>query len=186
MNTQPVVVLGSDGPIGAAVAEGIAARGASVLRLASLSEAGDGVGAVIDAGPVSGASPDAELTSLDGAAWEALAEAPLRRALGVLKNAHRCLAIGGGRIVVLLPSVVTTGAAGAVPSVAAAEGYRSLTKAAARAWRRDGITINCVLVSGDLGDTGDLTDVVAAFALGDLGRMTGQTVAVDGGVWMTP
>lgn len=183
MNTQPVVVLGAESPIGAVVADGLASRGVSVLRLHAPSEAGESIRALVDAAPLS-APAATELASLDAATWETLAETPLRRALHVLQDAHRCLS-GSGRIVVLLPTPVTTGAAGLVPWVAAAEGYRSLTKAAARAWQREGITINCVLVPADADGT-NVADVVAALIGDEMAAVTGQTIAVDGGIWMTP
>ena len=205
MNSQPVVVLAPDGAVGAALGDGLASRGLPVLRLASLDDAPDSVGSVVDAGPVAMPPVVSELTTLDGDAWRALAEAPLRRALHVLQQSHRRLS-SGGHIVVLLPSVVTSGAAGLVPWVAAAEGYRSLLKAAARGWGRDGITVNCVLMPADLiaGTSldrpglqppalgravdlhSDVAGVVAALLGGGLSAVTGQTIAADGGVWMTP
>jgi len=205
MNSQPVVVLAPDGAVGTALGDGLASRGLPVLRLASLDDAPDSVGSVVDAGPVAMPPVVSELTTLDGDAWRALAEAPLRRALYVLQQSHRRLP-SGGHIVVLLPSLVTSGAAGLVPWVAAAEGYRSLLKAAARGWGRDGITVNCVLMPADLiaGTSldrpglqppalgravdlhSDVAGVVAALLGGGLSAVTGQTIAADGGVWMTP
>ena len=205
MNSQPVVVLAPDGAVGTALGDGLASRGLPVLRLASLDDAPDSVGSVVDAGPVAMPPVVSELTTLDGDAWRALAEAPLRRALHVLQQSHRRLS-SGGHIVALLPSVVTSGAAGLVPWVAAAEGYRSLLKAAARAWGRDGITVNCVLMPADLiAETSldrpglqppalgravdlhsDVAGVVAALLGGGMSAVTGQTIAADGGVWMTP
>lgn len=205
MGTQPVVVLAADAAVGSAVADGLSDRGLSVLRLETPADAPVGVHAFVDAGPVAVAPVIAEITSLDALAWQSLAEAPLQRALHVLQAARRRLATGG-RIVVLLPSLVTTGAAGVVPWVAAAEGYRALAKAAARTWGRDGITVNSVLVPADLvtGTTldrpglqppalartidvkSDVAGVVAALVGDDARAVTGQTIAVDGGVWMTP
>ena len=205
MNSQPVVVLAPDGAVGTALGDGLASRGLPVLRLASLDDAPDSVGSVVDAGPVAVPPVVSELATLDADGWRASAEAPLRRALHVLQQSHRRLPFGG-HIVGLLPSLVTSGAAGLVPWVAAAEGYRSLLKAAARGWGRDGITVNCVLMPADLiagtsldrpglqppalgraiDVSSDVAGVVAALLGGGMSAVTGQTIAADGGVWMTP
>jgi 3-oxoacyl-[acyl-carrier protein] reductase len=205
MCAKPVAILAADGAVGAFLAAGLTERGREVISLADPADAPAGVGAVVDAGLVAAAPVVTELAALDAAEWESSAEEPLRRALHVLQAAHRQLP-DGGRIVVLLPSLVATGAAGVVPWVAAAEGYRSMVKAAARTWGRVGVTVNSVLVPADLiagtsldrpglqppalGGSVDIaanvTDVVAALVSGSLDGVTGQTIAVDGGVWMTP
>ena len=206
MDKRRVVVLAADSAVGSGVAAGLSGRGVAVLRLADAGDAPAGVSAIVDAGPVAAVPAVADLATLSLDAWQAFAEAPLRRALHVLKAARRCFAGGAGRVVVLLPSLVTTGAAGVVAWAAAGEGYRSLAKAAARGWGPDGITVNCVLIPADLvaGRTldrpglqppalarvpsvhADVTGVVAALVADDLAGVTGQTIAVDGGVWMTP
>jgi NAD(P)-dependent dehydrogenase (short-subunit alcohol dehydrogenase family) len=81
-----------------------------------------------------------------------------------------------------------------------------MVKAAARTWGSAGVTVNTVLVPADLiagtsldrsglqppalGGSVDIaanvTDVVATLVSGSLDGVTGQTIAVDGGVWMTP
>jgi hypothetical protein len=151
-----------------------------------------------------------ELALTDGETWLQQAEQPLRRALHVLQGAHLRLRDDGGRIVVLLPSLVMSGAAEVVAWASAAEGYRSLAKAAARAWGAgDGggrrITIKSVLVPASLAADSavdrpglqppalgrvpdlqaDIAPVVAALLDERLDAVTGLTLAVDGGVWMT-
>ncbi|HEX3901119.1 MAG TPA: SDR family oxidoreductase, partial [Mycobacteriales bacterium] len=141
----------------------------------------------------------------DADTWERQAEQPLRRALHVLQAAHLCLRGSGGRIVVLLPSFVMSGAADVVAWASAAEGYRSLTKAAARAWGDEGIAIKSVLIPASLtADSAldrpglqppalgrvpdlesDVAPAIAALLDERLDVVTGLTLAVDGGVWMT-
>jgi NAD(P)-dependent dehydrogenase (short-subunit alcohol dehydrogenase family) len=100
------------------------------------------------------------------------------------------------------------GASGLVPWATVAEGQRSLAKAAARAWGREGIRVNSVAVPAGLlapattgldrpGQPppslseipdlpGPVASVVASFVSGPWSAVTGATLAVDGGVWMTP
>ena len=204
MSSRPVLLLAADGAVGAPLAAGLTAHGLLVLPAMTPDDAPAGVRAIVDAGPVAAAPAAAAISATNPAGWTAAAEAPLRRALHVLQAAHRRLP-DGGRIVVLLPSLVATGAAGVVPWVAASEGYRSLAKAAARGWGPAGLTVNCLLVPADLvaGKSLDrpglqppalgpvdihaqLAAVVAALVSGQMDGVTGQTIAVDGGVWMTP
>ena len=136
-----------------------------------------------------------DLVSLSSVDWMQSAEDPLRRALHVLQAAHRALRDGGGRILVLLPSLVMTGAASVAAHSAAAEGYRSLAKAAARAWGNEGIAVQCVLVPTGidrpglqppaLNGTPELAPILSALLDERLNAVTGLTLAADGGVWMT-
>jgi 3-oxoacyl-[acyl-carrier protein] reductase len=211
------VVLGGDGSFGAAVTAGLAHAGhraiavddrgldhGDAIRAAIERAAPDGVSAVVDAGYLSEPPPTGELAALPPDEWLRIAEQPMRRALHVLQAAHRSLQ-GGGRMVVLLPSLVMSGAAGVVAWSAAAEGYRSLAKAAARAWGSDGVTLTCVLVPAGLvadGEvdrpglqppalgrapevTSDIAPVIAGLLDEQFASVTGLTLAVDGGVWMT-
>ena len=164
---------------------------------------------VVDATPAGAAGTCVDLAELDGAGWAARTEEPLRGALHRMQGVHLHLRTGGGRLLVLLPSLALSGAAGLVPWVTASEGRRALVKVAARAWGTDGVLVNCVLVPGALmadGDGGaldrpglppaalgrvpalrdEVTRTVSGLLSDDLGAITGQTIAVDGGVWMTP
>jgi NAD(P)-dependent dehydrogenase (short-subunit alcohol dehydrogenase family) len=154
------------------------------------------------------------LADVDDAAWRAQVELPLRRMLACFQGAYRYFGGRGGSVVVIVPTASMTGAAGLVPWAAVTEGGRALAKAAARAWGHVGIVVNCVAVPAALvappppGATGapvdldrpglppralpapdmhvDVAGVVASFLDPHRRVVTGATVAVDGGVWMTP
>src|SRR5258708_2248056 len=123
--------------------------------------------------------------------WRERCEAPLHVTLAFLQAAHTALRDRGGRVVVLVPTIAMTGAAGLVPLATAAEGTRSLAKAAARRWGADGVTVNCVAIGLDGAskmppalERVDVAAVVAMFAGDAASSVTGATVAVDGGRWM--
>jgi 3-oxoacyl-[acyl-carrier protein] reductase len=138
--------------------------------------------------------------------WAALAEAPLREAFAFHQAAQRFFGDRPGRVLVVVPTVGLSGAPGLVPLATTAEADRSLVKAQARVSGQRGVTINCIaadsalLASSDTDlDRGGLPvralstpDVsqLAGVILGLLGpgfdAVTGQTIAVDGGRWMTP
>jgi 3-oxoacyl-[acyl-carrier protein] reductase len=145
------------------------------------------------------------LGETDEESWDARCEAVIRTALACAQATFTQLRDRGGRLVFVTPTVALSGAAGLVPYVTALEGIRALAKSAARQWGRYGITANCVappvgLVAAGAEDPGidepalgrppdarrDVAPVVAVLAA-DAGRfVTGSTVAVDGGVVMTP
>jgi 3-oxoacyl-[acyl-carrier protein] reductase len=139
--------------------------------------------------------------------WRQRVEEPLQQTMAFFQGAHRRLRVDGGYLVVVLPSFPLVGAAGFVPWAVVAEGQRPLAKAAARAWGPEGITVNCLAVPaallGDepeadrpgqpapaLGGPPDLesavASVLASLVSGRWRAVTGATIAVDGGVWMTP
>jgi NAD(P)-dependent dehydrogenase (short-subunit alcohol dehydrogenase family) len=213
---RAVAVLGAKSAVGEAIASGLRLAGHQVVSIddyetgakiaAAIQVAAPaGVAAVIDAGFFVESPAIGELALTDVETWQRQAEQPLRRALHVLQGAHLCLAGDGGRIVVLLPSLVMSGAAGVVAWASAAEGYRSLVKAAARAWGGEGITIKSVLIPASLtADSAvdrpglqppalgripdlqsDIGPAVAALLDERLDAVTGLTLAIDGGVWMT-
>jgi 3-oxoacyl-[acyl-carrier protein] reductase len=126
-----------------------------------------------------------------------------------MQEAHRRLLGRGGRIIVLIPTIAMTGAAGLAPWACVADGQRALVKSAARVWGGEGITVNCVAVPASLMAQGvggvdvsrpdlqqpalpdpdarrDLAGVVAALCRAEFGAVTGATIGVDGGRWMTP
>jgi 3-oxoacyl-[acyl-carrier protein] reductase len=135
-------------------------------------------------------------------------ERPMRACLFVLQAAFAHLAGRGGRVVLVTPTLALSGAAGFGLYAAAAEGQRLLAKSAARQWGSDGITVNCIAPSAAtvgvdpgvlgavtlsppaLGTTGDVAADIAPvvdFLLGpDAHFVTGATIGVDGGAWLTP
>ena len=150
-----------------------------------------------------------DLAGLDPTHWRQSVEVPLEQTLACFQGAYRRLRTRGGGLVVLVPSLALVGAPGFVPWATVAEGQRSLAKTAARAWGHEGITVNCVAVPGsllrrpgeDLPDRAgqpppslgrspglrlDVAPVVSSLVSGGWATVTGATVAVDGGVWMTP
>jgi 3-oxoacyl-[acyl-carrier protein] reductase len=188
-------VLGAETAIGATVRAGLAQSGFMVRPVSDDEPLPPGTSAVVDAGPLREPPTVGDLVSLSSVDWMQSAEDPLRRALHVLQAAHRALRDGGGRILVLLPSLVMTGAASVAAHSAAAEGYRSLAKAAARAWGNEGIAVQCVLVPTGidrpglqppaLNGTPELAPILSALLDERLNAVTGLTLAADGGVWMT-
>jgi NAD(P)-dependent dehydrogenase (short-subunit alcohol dehydrogenase family) len=148
------------------------------------------------------------LAELDPSAWNEGVERPLHRTLAWFQAAFGCLREGGGAMVLLVPTLSLSGAAGFVPWAAVTEGQRALAKAAARAWGTHAITVNCVAVPGDVLATAaqrhadkapfdraglpartlraDAAPVVHALLSPAWRSVTGTTVAVDGGMWMTP
>jgi len=144
------------------------------------------------------------LIELDEAAWIARGEKLLHAALRDCRRAHAGMREHGGRIVLVTPTVALTGADGLVPFAMAAEGIRTLAKAAARQWGSLGVTANCVAPSLDVfgirqdadgpvapalarfPTLDDLVPVIATL-LGETGALvTGTTITVDGGVVMAP
>lgn len=160
---------------------------------------------LVSAGPATG---HGELAGLEPEQWRERVELPLQRTMAGFQGVHRRLRSDGGSFVLVLPTLALVGAAGLVPWATVAEGQRSLAKAAARAWGAERIRVNSVAVpAGLLGPSaagldrpgqpspaladspdleGQVASVVASLLSGDWAGVTGATIAVDGGVWMTP
>ena len=155
----------------------------------------------------------AAFMDLDADRWARIAEAPLWATLLSFQAAHTQMAGAGGRIFLIVPTAAMSSAPRLVGATAAGDGQRSLLKASARCWGVDGITINCIAVpvawfaapdgpagapapADRLGLPGpalappsarhDVAGLIAALAGPDASALTGATLAVDGGVWMTP
>jgi 3-oxoacyl-[acyl-carrier protein] reductase len=172
--------------------------------LDAAAEAIGGVDAVVWAETAPGLATPALLTDVDEARWHELVAGSLRRYVAFLQAAERQLR-GGGRLVVMVPTLGLDGAGSSVAWASVAEGQRSLAKSVARVWGTNGVTVNCVAVparllagvADDLGrpdlqqpalpdpDLGnDATGVVAALCGEAMSAVTGATIAVDGGRWM--
>jgi NAD(P)-dependent dehydrogenase (short-subunit alcohol dehydrogenase family) len=167
----------------------------------------DGV-VIASVGP--GPTRSGAVAELDAEAWRARVEVPLQRTLVGFQGAHGSLRAGGGTLVLVVPTLSLVGAAGFGPWAAVTEGQRALAKAAGRAWGPSAITVHCVavpaaLLPGDREQTtrfdrpgqpapaldppdmrGSVAPVVHSLVSPAWRPVTGATVAVDGGVWMTP
>jgi 3-oxoacyl-[acyl-carrier protein] reductase len=144
------------------------------------------------------------VTVIDGIAD---AEDTMWQALVALQTAHSSMAARGGRIVLILPTIGTAGAAGLVGYTTAIEGIRAMAKSAARQWGSEGIAVNMVaaparifaptlatsdahLSAAAVQDDSTLIDSIVATARfllrRDVTHLSGQTVIVDGGSVMLP
>jgi 3-oxoacyl-[acyl-carrier protein] reductase len=188
------------------------ATGADAVESACARAAATGsLTAVVHAQVPAAALEPRPLVDVPDGEWDALADEPVRALLRTLQAARRHLP-AGGRIVVVVPTVALTGEAGLVGLATAGEAQRVLAKSAARSWGAARITVNAVAASpaalagappagganldraalpppvpGGDGDGED--DVVAAVALllePAAARLTGATLAADGGVVMPP
>jgi NAD(P)-dependent dehydrogenase (short-subunit alcohol dehydrogenase family) len=134
-----------------------------------------------------------------GAAWQDTMD----MATAACVNARERMLPHGGTIVLTAPTIGQSGASQYAHWSAAAEGVRVLAKSVARQWGADGITVNAITVSPalalsqpELAGTTSLAapalptsaEQTAGFivAFCALPRtVTGQTIASDGGVWMS-
>jgi NAD(P)-dependent dehydrogenase (short-subunit alcohol dehydrogenase family) len=195
--------------IDVSVVAGSAGSGAVEAACAQAALAGS-LTAVVHAHVPPAALEPRPLTDVPDDEWQALADEPVRSLLRTLQAARRHLG-SGGRIVVVVPTIALTGDAGLVALATAGEAQRVLAKSAARSWGGAGITVNAVAadrgallgaapagdgpgVGGNL-DAAALPpaegedDVVATVALllePAAARLTGATLAADGGVVMAP
>ena len=163
------LVIATSTGIGSSIAQRLRDRGDHVLQidpaldltnaesvgqeLRSLSD-----GRVIDRVVFAAIDPSAfraaPITSLDESEWDQAAEYPMRAAFIVLQQIHSVLA-DGGRVILVLPTVVATGVSGLVPLCSAVEAIRVMAKAVARRWGVRSITVNTIEVE------------LSAFMLGD-------------------
>jgi 3-oxoacyl-[acyl-carrier protein] reductase len=144
--------------------------------------------------------PVADLTDdAFGAAWQDTMDA----ATTTCVSARERMLGDGGTIVLTTPTIGQSGASQYAHWSAAAEGVRVLAKSAARQWGAEGITVNAISISPALALADPAlagTTSLAAAALptsaartaefivafcGLPRSVTGQTIASDGGVWMS-
>jgi NAD(P)-dependent dehydrogenase (short-subunit alcohol dehydrogenase family) len=215
-----VALLGDARTLAPIVADLEAADAPAAAITASWSSRGaaeDALGAVADAlGPpdvlVHAAMPDlafeqCDFADVDDARFEAVWEGSLRATLFLLQAAFPHLRGRAGRVLLVTPTVSMSGAARLTPYTVAVEAQRVLTKAAARQWGPEGITLNCLapapehvpigvestavsLAPPALGGPGDAeADLgpVAVFLASEAAHfVTGATISADGGIWMAP
>jgi 3-oxoacyl-[acyl-carrier protein] reductase len=125
----------------------------------------------LDALVYAAALPDvphiAPLESWSTDAWIEASELPVLRAMFAMQAAYRVMAAsGGGRIVLVQPTVGVAGRTGTAAISAAVEGQRILAKVAARQWGGAGVSVNAVLVGLDVAAPvlGDGVSLAAAIA----------------------
>ena len=162
-----VITTGSG--IGTSVARRLRDRGDAVIEtdssldLADIAAVSDSFHSLVGSGTVDrvvlaaidpSAFRAAPITSLSEDEWEKAAEYSMRAAFVALQQAYGVLA-DGGRVVLILPTVATTGVADLVPLCTAVEAIRVMAKAVARRWGARSITVNTIEVE------------LAAFMLGD-------------------
>jgi 3-oxoacyl-[acyl-carrier protein] reductase len=142
--------------------------------------------------------PLVELTDEEfAAAWQDTMDA----AIEMCVIARAVFGEGGGNIVLTFPTTAFVGGAMYAHWAAAAEGVHILTKSVARQWGPEGITVNALaidpaLVLADPVVAGPVSIAQPAVAdpdpIGALAflcspsarRLAGQTLTVDGGLWM--
>jgi NAD(P)-dependent dehydrogenase (short-subunit alcohol dehydrogenase family) len=126
------------------------------------------------------ATPLVELSETE---WDDAAERSLRAAFVVLQQVHAVVP-DGARVVLVLPTVAASGAAGLVPLCTAVEGIRVMAKAVARRWGARGITVNTIevdlnafVLGGRDGNGGSANGVPAVAQLGTAALAPGSAVA---------
>ncbi|MGV0577599.1 SDR family oxidoreductase [Mycolicibacterium elephantis] len=192
------VVLGPD--------DGLSGTLASELDAVNIAPEGElppGItGAVIVADPC---PQPVETVMVDGNDWRRLVDDSLWRMLTALQHVRSALATGGGRIVVVVPTIGMAGAAGLVAYTTAIEGIRAMVKSAARQWSSSGIGVNLVATPLSLFGDGSAAGHLTAPAVTDdstlvhtvaesvkfllrpgLDHLAGETVVADGGSVMLP
>jgi NAD(P)-dependent dehydrogenase (short-subunit alcohol dehydrogenase family) len=183
------------------------------LALDAVVAASGPIGGVVLASAGAAAMESGALAELDPDQWRSRVELPLQRTVRCFQVVHRQLRPTGGGLLVLVPTLALVGAARFAPWAAVAEGQRSLAKSAARVWGADDVTVNCLAVpatllnpalAGEGPDGGPdrpgqpapalppapgwdaVAPVVESLLSPGWVGVTGSTIAVDGGVWMTP
>ncbi|MCX6509364.1 MAG: SDR family oxidoreductase [Actinobacteria bacterium] len=169
VSSASTLVIGSGLGIGSSIAQRLRARGDSMIELPpkiDLTNAelvSESLRSLIGSGTVDrvvlaaidpSAFRSAPIASLTEDEWDQAAEYSMRAAFVALQQVHAVLA-DGGRVILILPTVVATGVAGLVPLCTAVETIRVMAKAVARRWGARSITVNTIEVE------------LAAFMLGD-------------------
>ncbi|MGE0742504.1 MAG: SDR family oxidoreductase [Hyphomonadaceae bacterium] len=150
------------------------------------------------------------ITDMANADWRATAQDGLRTTTRILQALEMHLRPQGGAIVFVAPSLSLVGAPGMIALSTLLEGQRGLMKSVARQWGASGVALNWIAaapralasfegvalaakpdaVSVALGRAPDARSEIApvlSFLASPAGRvMTGATLMVDGGEWMTP
>jgi NAD(P)-dependent dehydrogenase (short-subunit alcohol dehydrogenase family) len=221
---QVVFMTGSDTSLGAGLAEALTAAGATVGAIIDLSAAASVEAAFTSLTDALG-SPSAvvhnavdpvaldprPIEEVDDERFHAIWEKGMSATIWCCQAALRAFRSGdgGGRIVLVTPTLSMSGASGLAPWCALVEGQRLLAKSAARQWGRYGVNVNClapapelVLAPGSYNSEGislapaamggpgdpraDVGPVLVALIGAGMRFVTGATICADGGVWMSP
>jgi NAD(P)-dependent dehydrogenase (short-subunit alcohol dehydrogenase family) len=192
-----------DGEFARAAAEALDAQGATILDHAA--PAGTMAGASLDAvvfAPWDRSRivprPLAELTDDEfDEAWQQTMD----DAIAACVEARESFAGGPGNIVLTFPTTGFVGGAFHAHWAAAAEGVHILARSVARQWGAEGITVNALAIDAAIllanpvsagpvsiaapAVPGARPDAVLAFLCSAEARdLAGQTLTVDGGLWM--
>ncbi|VEG46400.1 acetoin [Mycolicibacterium flavescens] len=147
-----------------------------------------------------------DVAALSGDDWHRLVDDSMWRTLTALQQARSGFS-GGGRIVVVVPTIGMAGAPGLVAYTTAVEGIRAMVKSAARQWASQGVGTNLVAVplsmfsedgateaahltvaavTGDSTLTHTVAESVKFLLRPDLDHLAGETIVADGGSVMLP
>lgn len=189
------------GPLAAELAGALRERGAEIVPEGAGTGDGDHLDAVVFAPwdpAVAQPVPLAELTDDNfDRAWQQTMDA----AIATCVAARADFGGRGGRLVLTTPTTAFAGGAEYGHWAAAAEGVHLLAKSAARQWGPEGISVNTLAVSPDrvlaepavAGPVSIAAPAVPGAELGDVlaflcspaaASLAGQTLTVDGGLWM--
>ena len=144
------------------------------------------------------ATPFEELTDAD---FEAAWQRTMDDAIAACIDARGAFEGSGGTIVLTFPTTGLVGGAHFVHWAAAAEGVHILARSLSRQWGPEGIAVNALaidpnLVLDDAAAAGpvsiampanpdaDLIEVLAMLTSPTARHLAGQTLTVDGGLWM--
>ena len=149
------------------------------------------------------------LVELTEAEWGRRCDEPLEAAIRLARGGYRHLAARNGTIVFLVPLMAAAGGSGLAPFAGAAEGVRILARSLARSWGRSGVRSHSITLDPSaflapehaaevaavatihppaLGRLPDATEIVAAIehlSAPELSGLTGASLVMDGGAWMT-
>jgi 3-oxoacyl-[acyl-carrier protein] reductase len=192
-----VRVVGA-GPLAGELSAELERRGAQVVR-------GDAAVDRLDAMVFAPWDPDlvrpVPLVELTDADFDRAWQQTMDDAVAACVAARDAFAGAGGRIVLTTPTTAFAGGAEYGHWAAAAEGVHLLAKSAARQWGPEGIAVNVLAVAPDrvLADAAvagpvsiaapavpdaDTGDVLAFLCSPAASSLAGQTLTVDGGLWM--
>ena len=128
---------------------------------------------------VSPVAASKSVEDLDDADIGALYDDQARAALTAMKQGR---ADGATRFVFVIPSIVEMGAAGYAATCAAAEAVRVLALGAARQWKPDGVTVNCVAAPFPYAESlhDDIAPLLEFLASAAGAEVSGTTIPVGG------